>query len=486
LKNLSSKTLSERALLLLVLAVFFLCLAPLLYLGRYDVPCNDDYAYGASVHLTLRHGGTVRQAVAAALRHVGRTYFNWQGSYSAILLMCLQPAAFSEELYWLTPWLMSAALFGGLFALCGCLTKRVFGLSRELGSIMAALLGTVYLLLMPNPVESLYWFNGSVYYTFFHGLAMLALALAVRAAQQGGAGRVAALCLLAAFLGGGNLVTGLTLSILAVSVTALLLLEKKRTAALRLLLPCLVLLAAFLLNALAPGYAFRRLETDHVPAVLPALGLSFRAAAEFSLRWLRLPVIGTLLALSLLFRAALPASRFSFRYPGLVSLYSFCLLAAMFCPTSYAQGGFPALRLTNIIYCSYLLLLALNLLYWLGWLRQRLAPQAEASRPGLLPVLGSLALCVVLLGVSAGVSGGVSLASAYSTLSSGQAAAYYRAAQERLVILRDPAVRVARLKPYADPPYLLFFDDLTTDPYDWHNLDLAVFYEKERVELDIG
>jgi hypothetical protein len=57
------------------------------------------------------------EAVAAAFRHTVSTYFNWQGSYSAIFLMCLQPAVFSERLYCLTPWLMSLSLFGGLFAL---------------------------------------------------------------------------------------------------------------------------------------------------------------------------------------------------------------------------------------------------------------------------------------------------------------------------------------------------------------------------------
>ena len=485
LKTILEKTISYRALLLLILTVFFLCLAPLLYLGRYDVPCNDDYTYGAPAHLVLKHGGTVVEAVAAAIRHIGITYQGWQGSYSAILLMCLQPTVFSESLYWLTPWLMFTSLFSGLFVMCVCLLYRVFGLPRELGGILAGLLGILYLLLVPNPVESFYWFNGAVYYTFFHGLAMLTIAQAVRTAQEGGTARIVGLCLLAVVLGGGNLMTGLTLCLLAVSGPLLLLLENKTPAAKRLLLPALFMLAAFLVNTLAPGNAFRQAGSDHIPAVLPALGMSFRHAARFLYQWLRLPVLGVLLTLGLLFWAALPASRFSFRYPGLVSLYSFCLFAAMFCPTAYAPGTTPVHRMLDIIYCSYLLLLALNLLYWLGWLRQRHAARTAAAEPALLKTLGSLALCVLLLAVSGKLSGGISLVSAYTALTTGQAEAYYQASQDRLAILKDPTVRVARLKPYADPPYLLFFDDLTIDPYDWHNRDMAIFYEKERVELDI-
>ena len=79
--------------------------------------------------------------------------------------------------------------------------------------------------------------------------------------------------------------------------------------------------------------------------------------------------------------------------------------------------------------------------------------------------------------------GGISLASAYTALSHGQAVAYYQEAQERLVILKDPSIRIAKLKPYSDPPYLLFFDDLYDDPDAWQNRDMANYYEKEQVIL---
>jgi hypothetical protein len=98
-------------------------------------------------------------------------------------------------------------------------------------------------------------------------------------------------------------------------------------------------------------------------------------------------------------------------------------------------------------FCSYLFLLALNLFYWVGWcsLRRERERQHEAGIK-LLPMVGATALCFVLLGASAALHGGISLASAYTTLSSGQAEVFYQEAMERLVILKDPSVRVARLK----------------------------------------
>ena len=475
------KEISLSALQLLVLAAFLLLLAPYLYLGRYDVPCADDYIFGTAAHMALSHGGTAGDVLAAAAGHTAFIYKTWQGSYAAVFLMCLQPAAFSEGFYALTPWLMCASLFGGLFALCLCLCRRVFDLPAQVGVIAAGLLGILWLLLCPYPVESFYWYNGAVYYSFFHGLALLALALAVPTAQRGGVLRIPGLCLLAAVLGGGNLMTGLSLSILAAGGLGLLLLTKRAAMAKRLLLPTLVLLGCFCLNVFAPGNALRQAGETHVPAALPAIGQSFLAGLRFAVSWFRLPVLGVLLALGLVFWAVLPASRFPFRYPGLVTLGSYCLFSAMFCPTLYAMGTAGPGRLQDIIFYSYLLLLTLNLLYWLGWLRKR--RRGEASCPRLLPVLGALALCVLLTGVSALLRGGVSLASLYTAYAGGQARRYRAEAEARLTILRDPEVRVAELEPYSDPPYLLYFDDIQPDPEAWQNRDMANFYGKERVVL---
>lgn len=162
-----TRRLPSRVLAGLVFLAFVLCLAPLLYLSRYDVPCADDYIFGTSAHLALAHGGGLGDAITAALEHTAFIYQTWQGSYAAVFLMCLQPAVFSENLYFLTTWLMAAALFGGLFAFCLCLMSKVFGLPRHVGTSLAATIGILYLLLMPYPSETLYWYNGSVYILFF-------------------------------------------------------------------------------------------------------------------------------------------------------------------------------------------------------------------------------------------------------------------------------------------------------------------------------
>lgn len=478
------RTISQRALLLLVLAALLLCLAPLLLLGRYDVPAGDDFNYGLNAHLTYAHSGSLLQALDAALFRVQDTYFSWQGSYSAVLLMCLQPAVFRESLYSLTPWIMSLALLGGTFCFCTALFRGLFDLSGKSGAITAGILGILDLLLMPVPAESFFWYNGSVYYTFYYGLALAALALAIGCARRGGFGRILLLSLLGLWLGGGNLVTGLSLAIISVSALALLALLRKKREFARMLLPALLFLLGFALNVAAPGNAVRAQGIDHTPDAVSAILFSFADAVHWSLRWFRLPMLGALLFLGLLYRQILPGSRFSFPFPGLVSLWSFCLYAAMFCPSRYATGGMEAGRMQNIIFYAFLLLLALNLLYWQGWLcrKRKCRRETENSlRP--LPLLLALAFCVVCVGASALLRGGLAPAAALSSIRSGQAAAYAEEAAARLAILQDPSERNPVFTPFTDPPYLLSVTDITEDPEDWRNQGMAVYYEKDSVLL---
>lgn len=475
---------SQRALLLLVLAALLLCLLPLLLLGRYDVPAADDFNYGLNAHLAYVHSASLLQALDAALFRVQDTYFSWQGSYSAVLLMCLQPAVFRAEFYCLTPWIMALALLGGTFCLCIALFRRLFGLTGRIGAVTAGILGILNLLLMPVPVESFFWYNGSVYYTFYYGLALAALALAIGCARRGGFGRILLLSLLGLWLGGGNLVTGLSLAIISVSALALLTLLRKKRELVRLLLPTLLFLLGFALNVAAPGNAVRAQDIDHTPDAISAILYSFVDAVHWSLRWFRLPVLGALLFLALLYRQILPRSRFSFPFPVLVSLWSFCLFAAMFCPTRYATGGTGGGRILNIVFYAFLLLLALNLLYWQGWLcRKRMRCGETGPSLRALPLLLALALCLVCVVASALLRGGLAPVAALSSLRSGQAAAYAEEAAARRAILEDPSEPSPAFTPFTDPPYLLYVNDITEDPEDWRNQGMAVFYEKDSVLL---
>ncbi|MBQ9250899.1 MAG: hypothetical protein IJ179_11110 [Oscillospiraceae bacterium] len=479
------KGISYRLLFCLLLAALLPSLVPLLMVGRFAVPCADDFSYGAAAHAAFGEAGSVLSALAAGLAQVKATYFGWQGTFSAVFLMSVQPAVFGTQYYFFTPLLMLLSLLCGGFCLCPALFSGVFGLPRALSGCIAAVCALLCIQLVPSPVQAFFWYNGAVYYTFFYGLALLAFALGLRLCRLGGVGRMILLCLLTAVLGGGNYVTALSCSIVAIS-SILLLAVLKNGAWKRLLPPTLCLLIAFVISMAAPGNAVRQSALDNTPNAVWAVLQSFRWAAVYSARWFHLPLAGALVFLGVLLWPALKGTGRAFRFPALVTVYSYCLLSAMFCPGLYAMGTAGDQRLINIIYYAYVLLLVINLVYWLGWIAAR-----KQARPGLAgqaalwPTLASGAACLLccLLFVR---SGGFTSLMALGAMRSGEAQAYHAAAGDRFALLEDAAVRDAVLEPFPCQPYVLYMDDVTTDPQDWRNLAMATYYNKDSVVLYSG
>ena len=475
-----SGSLSFRLILILVLAALALSLVPILLTGRYALPAADDFNYSFRARHLVESGAGFPGAVRGAVETVRAFYGTWQGTFSAIFLMALQPSVFGEGWYTLTPVIMLGALLAGTFVLCLVLSRRVFGLSGSTGGIAAALALFLGIQLLPSPVQGLFWYNGSIYYIFFHSLALLALALGVRLVKDGGLWRCVLLCLLALILGGGNYVTALCCSILVLS-GILLLAFLKNPGWKRLILPALLLLIAFAVSMAAPGNAVRQTQTQHQPQAVQAVLQSFAAGGRFAVKWMSLPLAGSLLFLAPIFWFALRESRFAFPCPWLVTLYSYCLFSAMFCPTLYALGSYGDLRLLNILYLTYVLLLILNLLWWLGWLSSRKAREGESRPP--LRILAPAALVLVLcLGAHLAL-GSYTGTMCLGALRSGEARAYAACGRQRLEQLHDPAVRNAVLEPFPSQPYVLFLSDVTPNPEDWRNVAVAEYYNKESVVL---
>lgn len=474
-----------KALFLVLLAAFVLSLVPMLLAARYNVPCADDYSYGISAHSAYLETGSVLAAVKAAVQHTVDIYRIWQGSFSAVFLMALQPAVFGEELYFIGTIIILAALVAGGFCFCIELFSGVFGLEKSVGGIIAVVVLTACIQLVLSPAQGFFWYNGSVYYGFFYGLALLAIALGIRAVRKGSVWALVFSCLLAFAVGGGNYVTALSSSIIACSSVLLLALMKNK-AWKKMLLPTVLLLAGFLISVAAPGNAVRQVSTQHTPDALWAIRRSFEHGAQYSVQWLSLPLAGAMLFLGVVFWDNVSRTRFVFRYPGLVTAYSYCLFSAMFCPTNYAFGGLGADRTTNIIFYAYILLLAINIFYWIGWAKPRIMKAREQTgKFPLRALLAAAACCLICCGVYARSHGFTSLM-ALGTVRSGEAQTYYACAQERLEKFKNGVAEDLMLEPYPVLPYVMFFDDFSTDPEDWKNTAVCAYYGENSVALTAG
>ena len=167
LKRIIHFRLPEKAVFWLVLAAVVLMLVPMLLVARYNVPCADDYHFGAPTHAAWQATHSLAAVVKAAGEKVAERYANWQGTYSAMFLMALQPAVFGNGFYALVPFLTLGMLAAGTCFFCLSLFTKLLGASRWQALVLALVWLGIDTQLLPSAVQGFYWYNGAIFYTFF-------------------------------------------------------------------------------------------------------------------------------------------------------------------------------------------------------------------------------------------------------------------------------------------------------------------------------
>lgn len=472
-------------------------LIPLLLLEKYNFPCADDLGYSIYTRLAWVDTNSLGSVLIAACRKVAQIWQEWQGTYSSVFLMALQPGIFGDGFYWLTTWLLIGAvslsvyyLFSGLFHIC-----------LECKKSLAIAAASVYLLIgiqcMVDKTQGLFWYNGAVHYMLPQAALFGLTGLLLRMAKQERRShwRFMAGILLIIYIGGGNLVTGLECGIWL--FTALVLTvpgkkdfpggNKKKAFARKLCLFLAAWAVSFGINVIAPGNWSRQEEFLYRPGVIRSVFQSFYYCLDFVFtQWQDWTIlIFILLMLPFVVKAVQNyRGTFCFPCPLLVPVYSFCLLSSMFTPSVYASGEPGAGRIYNIIYLTHLLFIVINLLYLYGWYWKKYGEKKMEQKDVSLyqaAVFCGAAFCFL---ITAGVNADAfASTSAAASLVTGEAREYKRQQEERLEILLDDEIRDAELKDFTVKPYLLFYEDIEPDAGNWKNIRMRDYYRKNSVRL---
>ena len=479
----------------IILAVLFAAaLAPLLAVAFCDYPLGDDLSYGRYVHDALAAGGSLPAVLCAAFRTVAHTYMTWQGTYSAVFLMSIQPGVFAEKAYAVVPFIMLGLLICSTLVLlntvlCGCLHEK-----RR----TVALLGIPVLFLAveypPSLAQGFYWYNGAVYYTFFYSVMLLYFSAFIRFVKNGEKGRetprFVLLLLLAAVLGGANFVTVL-IAILAGFLFLLWCILRQRRRLLQSVAVQCALLAGFAVSALAPGNAVRQAHFFRIGVPLTIV-FSIGQSAFYLYRWTTAVAVLVFILISPLLYAMAGRSSLRFQMPGWFLAFTLLLFAAQSAPPFYAMCSPGETRLQDIIYYSYLWLVPVNLFYFFGWYQKRSRRLREALkklkarlrlREGGPARYVALAAACVLLAALTGPAGAESSGTGICArdLLSGDAQAYAAQMDARLKIYNDAGVSTVRVPELTAHPRSVYLGDITGNPNSTLNLDVKTYYHKKSV-----
>lgn len=490
-----------RNLLIVLSLVFILSLVPLYYIGLYAHPNADDYSYGISTKFIWEHTHSFSAVLHTAAERTADKYYNWQGNFSAIFLMYLQPGIFGEQYYFAAPFLLLTSFILFSFFFYYSVFRKVAKSSVYLSFLASILLLFFTLQFTYLPSDSFYWYNGAVYYTFFYSLSLLLYGMLIWLAVCKPPLRFlffAASLLLSFLVGGSNYATALLNAVLLFFVSLYFLLRKNRL--IWYYLPVFLTgLLALCISISGPGNALRQgsIGSPHNP--LTAILLSFVYGGYSAANATTVPVLLFWLLMIPVFWKILKKSPLASRlsHPLLFFLFTFCIYSAQITPVIYAQGIRIPYRIRNIVCFNYYIFIAVNLFYLLGYLRKK---HDFSVLEKLLPLrvycAGVVfALVISCLGAIEAVetpSGKLEIsnlpftASAVYSLATGEAKGFDEESNERVRILSDPSHPDIVFPAFVNRPHVLYHSDISHEPGFWKNRHLAKYYDKRTVRLEQG
>lgn len=457
---------------------------PIIYIGKYDKPAADDYGYAASTYHAWINTHSIGDVFEAVIERVVDSYYTWQGTFSSIFMMALSPAAFDYRLYKLVPAIMVFALSLACFVLAKVILKDALKRDNSLWIIAGSVLSILTIEKMHTIPSGIYWYNAAVHYTFMHSMMILMLVCCIKMIHTDKIWKSIIFATLSIILavatGGSNYATCLMGLVSLLSISAILgFIYKKK--ALLCLMPIVTNAICFYLNVTAPGNAVRQSNYQGMSAVQSIL-YSFKSAFLYSIEWMDIFTFLLMLILVPVFWNGLKNVNFKFPLPGVVLLYSFCVLATGFTSSYFSMGHEGLSRLHNVVKITYQILLIFNEAYFIGWLKTKKEKEELKLPIWILVLVIVMMTCTVFF--ASNKAGTFTTYAAGYYLKTGEAAMFYQEYMQRRMILEHSSETDIILKPYQFRPWLLYIDDIKSDPNDWRNLQVSHWYGKNSVRLE--
>ena len=454
---------------------------PLLWISKYNHMCADDYGYGLAPHLAWVETGSMIEVFKAATQVVTDYYDWWQGTYSSIFLMALQPGIFGEKYYFLGALFLYLVFHVAVIYLLRTLWVKFFKADKYVAGIATILVLVLLIQFMETPVQSFYFYNAGVHYIFMASVLMVLWAMQIRTVLTHDKKELWFYCvaqvILGIVLGGGNFITAFLF--ILTSLTFFFLAFWKRKKECIYCVPGFVFeIVGFIISAAAPGNLVRAEKSDGVSAI-KAIILSFKYSLMYINEYISVVVLLMLFLLIPIAWKLTVKVKDKCRFPLLVVGYTYCIFASMFTPTCYALGYPGAGRCRNMYVMFLYLYLVFLEFYVVGWVRNKVQIDPKEMVKTTQVVIPFAFIAVILLVLAQDANNYMSL-SAVKSMYYKEAQLYHVIHSERESQLRGDEQQVA-VRTCPIRPHLLFFDDITTDAEDWKNVATAKWYGKQNV-----
>lgn len=480
-KIFSKKVINIFAILLIV--GLFVSILPIIISSFYSHPLADDFGFSEKVNHVVKSGGGIIEILSAGFQQVKDTYLGWQGTYAAIFIFSMQPAAFSENLYFLTSIVMLTSLIASTIFFINTVFNAL-DFDKKYGLIISAVILLLSIHFVVDKNQAFFWWNGCSYYTLFYSFSLILFSLLIKIYFTDKASTKIICFIIALFLsiliGGGNYSTALlTTVILGIALVFAFKTNKKILP--YYLLIFAVLLAGFIINMIAPGNSVRAAGvTGESP--IKAIIHSVFYTVSYIAKWTGLAQIAGFIIIAVIAVILTKNTDFQYKYPLLVLVTSVLVFATQLTPPLYAMSSVGSGRQINIYYYSYYLFVTFNIFYFCGWINHKRIIKVKTGNIKKSYVLcGFLMLMCVFIGgcLNYGIHN-ITFVDTLLALKNGTPQTYSIEYMERIDEIKKGNTTISDVKTVPD-----FFApfNIEEDSSFWINKQIACYYDVDKITL---
>ena len=351
---------------------FLLSLIPIIMISPYTFARADDYSFGYRAHLALESTGSFLEVIKAAIVVVAEKYMEWQGTYSSIFFMAMQPAVFDEKLYRLVP--MFFIIIIALASYFFIKNVLVDFLHADKTMSRTCIFAYIFLAIQCIPVKqsAFFWYNGALHYIVAHCLLLCMLVFLLRIAQgKKDKWNYVGAVLTSIYIGGSNYVTLVGTLLIYLTIFFGLTVTKSWKKYKGIASIGVVYLVAAAINILAPGN-FKKMGTAQGYGLIKSFVYAFTQSLEYILgEWMHWTIFALVVVSIPVLWNAVKKIKFNFPCPFIVIIYSWCYMASLFFMPLFTKATIDMGRLKNIMFLEWILWILIDIGYLFGWIQRK-------------------------------------------------------------------------------------------------------------------
>lgn len=352
--------------------LFCISLVPIIAISPYIFARADDYSFGYHCRIAWDMSGSIWEVMKAAVVMIKEAYFGWQGTFSSIFMMAIQPAVFDEKLYAVVPMFFILIITGSSYFFLKTILIDWLKIENTISKICI----WVYILLgiqcIPVIQSAFFWYNGAVHYIASHCMQLCLLAFLIRIyIGKGKWSDYLGGIFTAIYVGGGNLVTLVGTLLISLTIVLGIGVTKSWRKNRIIYFICIVFWCAMAINLGAPGN-YSRLEAADGMGILQAFVQAFIQSISYLFgEWTHWTGVAAIVFLLPFLWKIAGMIKYSFSYPLVMIGYSWCYLASLFFSPLYGAGRVGAGRYKNVMFLQGILLILFNIVYLMGWMQRK-------------------------------------------------------------------------------------------------------------------